>query len=205
MASDTARFQRAPTDAESSRLTTLGLELVEIDARLVRYREVAAQLLARKTELQMREMVDAMDAIRQDRVGLPEQGCDLVLSDYFKASLPNAAPEDEDYEEKMALRQQGIDWLIANDHGDLLNTTVIVKMPKGSMDRAQQIMAMLVSEGNGFGLSPGQVKIAEDVHWGTLTSFVKEQVRVHKATLPLDLLGATVGRIVKIVKRKKGK
>ncbi len=203
MEADSAQFQRAPTDSESSALTKMGLELVEIDRRLEKYKEVAKALLKRKIELQMREMVDAMDAIGQDRIGFGDQGVDLILDDYYKASLPNADEGDEDYEEKMELRAKGIAWLSEHAEG-LLNTQVVVTMPKGSLERAKEIVAMLTSE-QGFGLAPSQVSLVEGVHWATLTSFVKEQVREKKATLPLDILGATVGRIVKIVKRKKSK
>ena len=36
--------------------------------------------------------------------------------------------------------------------------------------------------------------------WGTLTSWVKEQIEAGKPTPPLDVIGATVGQHVKIKK-----
>jgi hypothetical protein len=204
MERDAVAFRRAPTPEESQSLTTLGLELVEIDQRLERYAEVAKQLMERKTDLQMRVMVDAMDAIGQDHVGLADQGCDLVLSDYYKAGLPNpdTVRTDEEKAEYARLREEGIA-LLTEDAPDILTTTVTVTLPKGSLERAQEIVGLLTSE-QGFGLEPARVKLEEGVHWGTLTSYVKEQVRERRRSdLPLKALGATVGRIVKIVKRKK--
>jgi hypothetical protein len=43
--------------------------------------------------------------------------------------------------------------------------------------------------------------VRRDVHWKTLTAFVKEQVR-QGSPLPLETLGATVGKVVKIKERK---
>lgn len=239
------KFERAPTQAESLSLTVLGRELVDIDARLKKYAEVARELKERRMELQMRLMVDAMDAIGMDRMGLPDQDVDLEMSDYFKASLPSPDDEDtpEEAAEKLRLRAEGIAWLTEH-HPDLLSTTLVLQMPKGSLDTAmairamieapaggvaivlpegreelaREIAAMLVSEqgyglredqvrisgATGFGIEPGRARIDEGVHWATLTSFVKEQTRA-KQILPLASLGATVGRIVKIVKRKKSK
>lgn len=244
MERDSGRFDRAPTDADSSRLTKLGRELVEIEDRLTRYAEVARELEERKRTLQFVELVSAMLDIGQDKLGLPDQNVDLVLDDYAKAGLPNPdtgkTPEEK---ARMAeLREQGITWL-TEDSPDLLTTTVTVTLPKGSLELASQIRTMLLADpkgisillpasrmdlahellgqltseqgygldpdqvsivgATGYGIDPARVKLDEGVHWATLTSFVKEQVREKKRTdLPLEALGATVGKIVKIVKRK---
>jgi hypothetical protein len=203
MERDAVAFQKAPTAEESQTLTQMGLELVEIDRRLEKYAEVAKALMERKLQLQMKDMVSAMEAVNQDVIGLGDQNCDLVLSDYFKAGLPNpdTAKDDEERARMAVLRQQGIDFLTL-DAPDILSTTVVVTMPKGSLEKAKELVAYITSE-QGGGVEAGRVEIAEGVHWGTLTSYVKEQVRDRKRSdLPLEALGATVGRIVKIVKRK---
>lgn len=206
MERDGATFRRAPTPEESQNITKLGLELVDIDVRLAKYALVARDLTTRKLELQMRVLVDAMDAVGQDVIGLGEQGVDLVLNDYFKAGLPNpdADPKisEEDRARLVELRQQGVAFL-SEDAPDILTTTVTVTLPKGSLEKAKEIAGYLTSE-QGMGLEPERVRLEEGVHWATLTSYVKEQVRERKRSdLPLEALGATVGRIVKIVKRKK--
>lgn len=206
MEKDSATFKRAPTPEESQNLTKLGLELVEIDQRLEKWALLAKELMARKTELQMKVLVDAMDAVGQDVIGLGDQGVDLKLDDYFKAGLPNpdADPKitDEERARLAELRAAGIAFL-SEDAPDILTTTVTVTLPKGSLEKAREIVGALTSE-QGFGLEPGRVKLEEGAHWATLTSYVKEQVRERKRSdLPLEALGATVGRIVKIVKRKK--
>jgi hypothetical protein len=235
MERDAVAFQKAPTAEESQTLTQMGLELVEIDRRLEKYAEVAKALMERKLQLQMKDMVSAMEAVNQDVIGLGDQNCDLVLSDYFKAGLPNpdTAKDDEERARMAVLRQQGIDFLTV-DAPDILTTELIVTLPKGSLELAvlmrQTLVALfgaeatpdsrlvflteeiedgrssllgLLAERNEPGFESGRAGITEGVHWGTLTSYVKEQVRDRKRSdLPLEALGATVGRIVKIVKRK---
>lgn len=246
MEKDAASFSRAPTTQESQDLTRLGLELMDIESRLVRYAEVARALEERKRDIQMRELVDAMDAVGQDVIGLPDQGVDLKLDDYFKAGLPNpdTAENEEDRQRMADLRAAGIAFL-TEDAPDILSTELLVKLPKGSLELAERIRAQVVAphtgepaiviegatpelleeirgmltssqgmaleEGRvrvlgdvGFGVDPARVSVTEGVHWATLTSYVKEQIRGRKrADLPLEALGATVGRIVKIVKRKR--
>src|SRR4051812_1737637 len=192
MERDAVAFKKAPSAEESKSLTVLGQELMDIDRRLAKYAEVAAELSARKIELQMRVMVDAMDAVGQDVIGLPDQDCDLVLSDYFKAGLPNpdTVKTDEEKAEYQRLREEGIAFL-TEDAPDILTTTVTVTLPKGSLEKAQEIVGLLTSE-QGFNLEPSRVVLEEGVHWGTLTSYVKEQVREKKRSdLPLKALGAT--------------
>lgn len=211
MESDAASgaFKRAPTSEESKNLTTLGRELVEIDKRLTKYAEVAAELTARKTELQMRVLVDAMDAVGQDHIGIPgegpdDPGCDLVSDDYVKAGLPNPdnAKTDEERAEMAQLREEGIAFL-TEDAPDILTTTVTVTLPKGCLEQAQEIVGYLTSE-QGMNIEPARVRLEEGAHWATLTSYVKEQVKKKgRSDLPLKALGATIGRIVKIVKRKR--
>lgn len=203
MKKDAPSFTRAPSQGDLSRLTALGKELAALDARLVRYEEVKKEILERMTKIQMSEMVDLMDEIHQDRIGLPDEGVDLVLSDYFKASLPNpdTVKTDEEKIEYARLRAEGIAFLTL-DAPDLLTTEVVITMPKGSMEKAREIVAMITSE-QGFGLEPRRVTVTEGVHWGALTSYIKEQIgKLKRDDIPLEPLGATVGRIVKIVKRK---
>ena len=205
------QFKRAPTPEESANLTKLGQELVEIDRRIARGLALLKELGDRKNELQMRTLVDAMDAVGQDRIGLPgagpdDPGCDLVSSDYYKAGLPNpdTFKTEEEKAEAQRLRDEGIKWLSEDEDGvNILTTTITVTLPKGSMEKAKELVGYLTSE-QGGGVEESRVKLEEGAHWGTLTSFVKEQVREKKRSdLPLKALGATVGRIVKIVPRKK--
>jgi hypothetical protein len=240
------RFTRAPTEEELRSLTGLGNELMEIEARLMKYAVVAAQLVERKNAIQSRHLPALMDEVGQDVIGLAEHGVDIRVEDYFKAGLPNPDTGKTD-EEKLRLhelREQGVAFL-SEAAPDLLQTTVVVSLPKGKLETAQAIQRTLLTpegriaitlpadarelaltligeitsqqgygipedqvsliEAEGFGLQPGQVTLAEGAHWATLTSWLKDVVtnkKIELEKIPLEAIGATLGRFAKIVKRR---
>lgn len=216
MAADSAAaaLKTAPTDGQSSTIRDIGVQLVTIDQRIEKGESLLKQLKADRDLIMRRTLVDAMDAVGQDRMGLAEFNVDIVTSDYVHASLPNPEGEkdQEEYDRKLALRRAGIAWLIDNEFDDIIKTVVVVELPRGRVADARRIKEYVESMteldpetglpvGNGppIGYS---ASVEETVHWGTLTSFVKEQLKRPEVVLPLESLGAMVGRIAKIVKRK---
>lgn len=216
MAADSAAaaVANAPTQEKSLEVRAIGVQLVELDARIERGTVVLRDLVAQRETIMRRTLVDAMDAIGQDHMGLAEFGVDIVTGEYVHASLPNPDSERDEDERarKAALRAAGIAWLVENEHDDLIKTTVTIELPRGALADARRIQAFVASmpeldpetglpRDNGPPIGHS-ASVAETIHWGTLTSFVKEQLK--KGTvLPLESLGAQVGRIAKIVKRKK--
>lgn len=243
------RFTRAPTKEELGSLTGLGNELMEIEERLIRYEAVKNQLVERKNQIQHRDLPRLMDEVGQDVIGLADHGVDIKVEDYCKAGLPNpdTGKTDEDKMRLASLRAQGVEFL-TEVAPDLLQTTVLVQLPKGQLETAQAILRTLTApegqiaiqmpaefrelaqnlvaeitshqgygvpedqvrlvEAEGFGLAPGQVTLAEGAHWATLSSWLKDVVKNSKIEIekiPLEAIGATLGRFAKIVKRKKVK
>ena len=207
----------APTTEQSEGVRAKAVELVTIDQRIEKGEALLAELKARREVIARRELVDAMDAIGQDVLGLAEFEVDIKTEDYVFASIPN--PEGEKDPEAQArkaeLRAGAFAWLVENEHDGLIKTVVTVELPRGAYADAQRIKRLIdelpaldpeTGEPIGNGGPLGYcARIQESVHWGTLTSFVKEQLKRPEVTLPLEMLGATVGRVAKIVKRKKGK
>jgi hypothetical protein len=164
-----------------------------------------------------------MDHIGQDVIGLAEFDVDIKTEDYVFASIPNpdAEKDPEEAARKAELRAGAFAWLVENEHDGLIKTVVTVELPRGAYADAQRIKALIdelpavdpeTGEPIGNGGPLGYcARVQESVHWGTLTSFVKEQLkRTDPVTgepveLPLEKLGAVVGRVAKIVKRRKGK
>jgi hypothetical protein len=89
-----------------------------------------------------------------------------------------------------------------HDHGDLLRTVVSVAFGPGEDEHAAACAGLLRGYFRGRNDIQKDVTEAVTVHWKTLTSFVKEQVESGEE-LPLPLLGATVGRVAEIKKRRK--
>lgn len=216
MAADSAAaaLRSAPTPEQSQSVREIGVQLVTIDDRIQRGEALLAELKEQREIIMRRTLVDAMDAIKQDKMGLAEFGVDIVTSDFVHASLPSPGPKDDpaEAERKLALRRGGLAWLVEEGHGDLIKTIVVVELPRGAREDAMRIKKLieelpaLYEDGSmrGNGEPSGFLaQVDETVHWATLTSFVKEQLKRGGASLPLEKLGAIVGRIAKIVKRKK--
>lgn len=242
-----AQVTSAPTDAESSRVGQLGAELAFLDERILKGNTLLRMLAERREQIVRKELVDAMDAIGQDKMGLPAHNADIEVVDYVKAGLPNpdTAKTAEDAAEMARLRAEGLAWLSAEGHEGVINTTLAVVMPKGTLPLAR-IMARTVLElfdanatvdsrlawlheaevekgqqspgllgwlalRNEPGIDPGSASIQEGVHWATLTSLLKDLLRrkdEHRKNpdeLPLEALGATVGRMAVIKPRKEKK
>jgi hypothetical protein len=119
-----------------------------------------------------------------DKIGLPGSGVDLVVDDYYHANIKAEDPN----------REQAFNWLVENGHGDLLKVTVTCVFARGDYDKAEKLKAILVTNGYAPAIDQG-------VPWNTLTAWLKEQLR-KGSVVPLELFGATIGRIVKIKMRK---
>ena len=208
----------APSTEQSLSVREKAVELVTIDQRIEKGEQLLTELKARREVIARRELVDAMDAIGQDVLGLAEFEVDIKTEDFVFASIPN--PDSEKDPEvaarKAELRAGAFAWLVENEHDGLIKTVVTVELPRGAYEDAQRIKRVIdelrpidpeTGEPCGNNVAPlgYSAQIQESVHWGTLTSFVKEQLKRPEVALPLEMLGATVGRVAKIVKRKKGK
>ena len=85
-----------------------------------------------------------------------------------------------------ANKAEAFQWLIDNNHGDLIKNEVKLKFSRGEEEAADKIVKELLAKG----LDPKQVK---SVHSGTLSAFVKEQLS-EGAEIPEKLLGVYIGR-----------
>lgn len=161
---------------------------------VLRIEDLSAQLKTASEELQTlttKTLPEMFEAVGIDSLGLvPEgnlPGYDADLSPFYSANIPVSWPEEK--------RERGFDWLEAEGHGDLVKRTFTVDLPRGSEKEAERLRKALEKTRLAYAEKKG-------VHAGTLTAFVKEQVEKHHTTPPLNLLGATVGKVVKLKKRK---
>lgn len=114
---------------------------------------------------------------------LPEMT--LENKPFYKAVLP----ADSD---------AGLRWLEKNGHGDLIKRVFDVRLPMNSKKQADKLRKFVQ-----------QLDLAyeekETVPWTTLTAFVKEMIEKRKKAVPLDILGAMIGRVVKIKQERSDK
>jgi hypothetical protein len=101
---------------------------------------------------------------------------------FYKAVLP----DDSD---------QGLRWLEKNNAGDLIKRVFTVKLPLNSGKQAKALRAFVQKLDLAY-------EEDETVPWTTLTAFVKERIEKLKKPVPLDILGAIIGRVVKIKRER---
>jgi hypothetical protein len=139
----------------------------------------------------------------QDRIGLPDAAVDLVLEPFYHANIA------VDWEPQR--REEAFKWLEENGHGDLVKVNVMFSFRKEQLADArwlQTAVKLIQAAQAECGIETENTipdpTMKMEVHYGTLTAFVREQVECG-AELPLEKLGATVGQIVKIKPRKGNK
>lgn len=183
-----------PDQTKMERLQKMGARLVEIDRLISDHEDSAKKLKEEKNEIASRLMVDLMLEMNVDHLGMADSGVDLVLSPYYHASISKDLPEEE--------RQAAFDYLETIGGGDLVKTVLSVSAGRGTLEkmrhlqqRVTQILAELELEAS--------VDADQNVAWNSLTAFVRERIEAGDVVDAKRIGGATIGSVVKIVKRKK--
>jgi hypothetical protein len=88
-------------------------------------------------------------------------------------------------------REAAFSWLTSNGHGDMIKGIITIEFGLGDHALMQRVENGLLKGGMPYSKE-------QSVPWSTLTSFVKEQITRNNTIPPLELLGATVGRVVKL-------
>lgn len=176
---------------------TLAEEQVRLQTRADELEEDLKKTYARFQQIAHKELPDAFDAASTDIIGLPDLGYTVKLKPWYDGSLPKIDPKDR---ESGVRRQAALDWLTANDHGDLIKTTVTILFGRHEHNVAVNVYEAVKEYLAGQGLS-NIVAMSEDIHHMTFKAFLREQTEAGNV-LPLDTLNATVGRVAKIEERR---
>jgi hypothetical protein len=193
---------QTPTDGALRQIATASRQLAIADARLKRAEQLCDSIRARRTQLAMKTLPDLFDTAQTDRAGLPEMNCDVVVDNYYHAAIKTDWPTED--------RQRAFDHLEALDAGSLVRATLSVDFDKDDLPIAKKLREIAVHF-----LATANVSATPTldmaVNWRILTSWVRDYVETprdpHAATTnqPVfhpELIGATIGRICKIVPRK---
>lgn len=172
-----------PADA-LGRLSALAQEVETLDQRIERGEELLSALKQRRYQVLTREMVDVMDEQGVERV--TAGGREYKLDTEYKANIPKER------------RDEGHDWLEANGSGALITYQVQADFPPGHEEDAKELVRYIRER-----YQMSMVELDRSVPWKRLTSWFKEQYGTR--TLPMDLLGAHVMRIVRVPKPRAGR
>ena len=176
-----------PSDADTHKIQDLANQLLSARDAVTAAEQELRDAKDEFQRLSRRELPDLMDELNVDRQGLADQGVDIIVENFYKASIPSDNPE---------LRQQAFDWLEENGFESLIRVTVEVRFPKANWENAQELRDQLIEMGH-------NPLLDMSVHWKTLTSWLKEQSeKSSDLVIPMEALGADVGRVAKIKERK---
>lgn len=168
-------------------------KLRELEFQNVSLAETMERNSAIIRQIKDKELVDMFDSARINVLGVQADGnlppYEIEIRPYYKANIA----ADWEPEKKAAAYA----WLDKHKLGDMLRNTFSIQLGKGTRDKQKKLAAFLKKSKIEFSYVYG-------VPHTTLTAFVKEQYEAGK-TLPLELLGATVGRVATVKKEKKGK
>jgi hypothetical protein len=182
----------APTPSDAlGKIRDAARRLRDLEAEIVDLTERTTEKKAEVSQLKQKELVDLMNEAGVDNIGLPAEGnmpaYDAKAGAYYHANIGADWPPEK--------RDAAFAWLEEHGHGDLLKAVVTVAFGRRELEQARTLENTL----RDMGLSPN---LSMSVPWATLTAWLKEQVERRHAQPPLELLGATVGQIVKLTPRK---
>jgi hypothetical protein len=88
-------------------------------------------------------------------------------------------------------KNEAFTWLTDHGHGDLIKSIITIEFGRGEYGTMKKVEDWL---------KKSKVLYTNDraVPWASLTAFVKEQITKHNTIPPLEILGATVGKVVKL-------
>jgi hypothetical protein len=177
----------APQDKLDA-LRSKAVEVREVEANIEAFENHLARMKEKRTKLLREELPQLMDEARVPSITLEAEGnypsFKLSVKAFYSANVSMKWEEER--------RKQAYAWLEANGAGDLIKTTVEVAFPREERAEAVRIASMLME------LDSAHVTIDERIHPATLTAWLKESVEAGDDMPPLDLIGGTVARVVKI-------
>ncbi len=145
------------------------------------------------TELKYKTLVDAMQEAGVDTLGLPPEGNQpgytAQLEPFYRANIPVSWPHEK--------KEAAYDWYEEHGHGDLMKVRVTADFGQREIEQARELERKLLEM-----KLHATVDVARTIHHMTNTAWLREQVEKYHRTPPLELLGAQVGSVVKLMPRK---
>jgi hypothetical protein len=194
---DAPSFTKGPSTEQSLKLTEMANNLAQVEDDIDELERQLEEKKKLKQEITMKEMPDFMKLIGQDRIGLPDRNCDVVMEPFYHANIKAEWPEEQ--------REAAFKWLEESKNGDMIKIEMVFLFPKTMLLVAQwvagQVAKLKIPASFKTKEKIPEPTIKKTVPWNTLTAFVKRQVEAGKEC-PLEVLGATVGSVVKVKPRK---
>lgn len=181
-----------PAGASLDAVRAMGEEAADLQSRIERGEALLKELKTKRYKLLNEQMPATMDELQVPYVAIGDY--EMRVQSYYKANIAADDPPEK--------RDAAFQWVEEAGGGDIIANTVTVAFPREDAEAAAEFAEEVSRR---FHNHPGiQVKRERSVPWNRLTSWLKEYVEwspprgVQKLPVPLDLLNATIGRVVKI-------
>lgn len=172
-----------PTDQQLASITEMAIELADLAEEVTALEGQLKEAKGRLNEIEFGELPEAMCLAGLDELKLRD-GRKISSRFTVRGSLPKEPVK----------RQEALNWLRENGHGDLIKNQITVTLEKGQDNIAGDFAAQMEAAGLA-------VDRKEDVNHMTLCAFAKEQI-ISGEEIPVQSLGLWSGNQAKV---KKGK
>lgn len=188
---ETIDMSSLASDEKLARAREMATELVRLDALVETTETELSSLKEQRLELMRKGIPDLFESIGIDKIGVPSASVDVVVAPYYHANIASDWPEER--------RTAAFEWLEREGHGDIVKATLQVVFRRDELPLARELEELIRTAWGSANSHPPQIEM--NVSWNTLTSLVREQAEAGEE-IPLETLGATIGRQAKIKKRK---
>jgi len=181
---------RSPPEDKLERLRSLGATAMQIKIEVDQLEKQRKAQQAKLNQLLNKDLPALFEEAQVDNIGLSDYNVDMILMNYYHANIAADWPEDQ--------REAAFSLIEKEGAGDLIRYVVSVSFNKDEYQAAKKLQEDLTR----MGIVP---TVQKTIPWKTLTAWLKEQweKRPHFFTLEiLELLGASVGKVVKPKERK---
>lgn len=185
-----AAAQASPQKVNADKLAELRAMVSKVRDLEAAKNDLETRLKETNIELQeyyFKSLPDLMDQARVPEITIAAEGnypaVKATALAFYRANIPADWPAEK--------RAEAFAYLDERGDGDLIKTAVTVQYSREERAEAQQFAAELRRQG----LQP---TLEENVHWATLTSWLKETVEKHSEIPDLEKIGGMVGRQVRL-------
>ena len=196
-------FTDAPTEDQSNKLSELGRQLLERDREIADLERRLSEARTARWKIASEDLPSYMESVGQNVIGLGD--VEVVLEPFYHANISAEWPEER--------RQTAFDYLESVGAGGLIKLMLAYSFRRGELESARQVQFAIETVAemiNRIRAEAGieepfvlpEPTLREEVHHMTLTAWLKERVEAG-SEVDLEVLGATVGRVAKVVRQKK--
>lgn len=191
VAAAAAQSRREIPKDKLDKVRALAREARDVDQEIADLEERVEHKRERANQIKTKELVDLMTQVGITSLDLARDGnvppYELELKPYYHANIGEKMTDEQ--------RATAFAYLEKQRAGDLIKTVVTVALGRGDRKAAKKVEAALRKLKVDFQVTLG-------VPWNTLTAWLKEQVEERRTTPRLDLIGGTVGKVVKMKPKK---